>query len=370
MKLFADFFLVIGILIITLILVILFRHKSKDLPRKILLLFFFTLLMVSIHFYADLHDLPILYFISFLFDEMAMIVLGPLLYLFVQSLFIETQSLWRQYKYHFMPAFLVLICLHIPMLISLVQEAYLFTYLELIDSNYIIVMSALYMIGYLLHTLVVFKRYRTMLSNDSSLSIYDVDWVTKLLMGCITVIAIDLSTSFYEIFIVSLSWDTGYLTVLFTISIVGYLGYYGVNQSRILLPDFILQPEHDSLVQMVKSNPLTSMSDSELDYMKLRLENIFKVEKSYLREYLNLRTLAIAMNTRDKKLSTLLNQYMDTTFYDLVNNYRVAEVKDNIADEATECMTLLGIAFESCFKSKTSFNRIFKKRNRTVSFRV
>jgi AraC-like DNA-binding protein len=74
-----------------------------------------------------------------------------------------------------------------------------------------------------------------------------------------------------------------------------------------------------------------------------------------------LNKLAKHIPTTDKKLSLLLNQYMNTTFYDFVNAYRVQSVKEKLASVDFDNLTLLGIAYESGFKSKTSFNRIFKK---------
>ena len=45
----------------------------------------------------------------------------------------------------------------------------------------------------------------------------------------------------------------------------------------------------------------------------------------------------------------------------MVNGYRVAEVKRRLAAPDAQRFTLLGIALESGFNSKTTFNRIFKQ---------
>nr|WP_271711474.1 helix-turn-helix domain-containing protein [Marinigracilibium pacificum] len=62
-----------------------------------------------------------------------------------------------------------------------------------------------------------------------------------------------------------------------------------------------------------------------------------------------------------KKLSTILNQKMNTSFYDFINTARVEEVKRKINDSNHSHLTILGIALESGFNSKSSFNAIFKK---------
>ena len=115
------------------------------------------------------------------------------------------------------------------------------------------------------------------------------------------------------------------------------------------------------VINAKRSNPLANVSDEELDKLKVKLNQILEHEKRYLDEDLTLTTLAQQLDTTDKKLSTLLNQYINTNFYDLINSYRIEAVKEKMSLTAFDGLTLLGIAYESGFKSKTSFNRIFKK---------
>jgi len=84
-------------------------------------------------------------------------------------------------------------------------------------------------------------------------------------------------------------------------------------------------------------------------------------EKAYLDENLTLSKLAELIPTTDKKLSTFLNQHLNITFYDMINAYRVESVKEKLLSNNYNNLTLLGIAYESGFNSKSSFNRIFKK---------
>ena len=76
---------------------------------------------------------------------------------------------------------------------------------------------------------------------------------------------------------------------------------------------------------------------------------------------LTLGILADAISMTDKKLSALLNHYLQTSFYDFINAYRVTEVQNKMKDERYDHYTLLAIGLECGFKSKASFNRIFKK---------
>jgi AraC-like DNA-binding protein len=60
-------------------------------------------------------------------------------------------------------------------------------------------------------------------------------------------------------------------------------------------------------------------------------------------------------------LSQLLNQQLHITFYDYINQYRLEEVKQALWDPQEDHLTILALAFEAWFKSKSVFNEAFKK---------
>ncbi|MFD2786297.1 helix-turn-helix domain-containing protein [Hymenobacter rubripertinctus] len=60
-------------------------------------------------------------------------------------------------------------------------------------------------------------------------------------------------------------------------------------------------------------------------------------------------------------ISFTVNQGFGRSFNDVVNGYRVAEVKRRLAAPDARRFTLLGLALECGFNSKTTFNRIFKQ---------
>ena len=200
-----------------------------------------------------------------------------------------------------------------------------------------------------------------MLSNFSTIDTNDFNWVKKMLVGTLIVVSIDILISIYEFFTQEFSWDSQYITATFAIVLIGYLGYYGVNQTKVLLPDFLIQEAPPEEKGKEKQPQISRLNDTEGKELKAALEKVLLTEKPYLDEQLTLGKLAQLVDTTDKKLSTLLNQQMNTTFYDLINKYRVDTVKEKLNSTEFENLTLLGIAYESGFKSKTSFNRIFKK---------
>jgi len=84
-------------------------------------------------------------------------------------------------------------------------------------------------------------------------------------------------------------------------------------------------------------------------------------EKPYLKSDLRLAELADRLSVSTNLLSQLLNQQMETTFFDFINQYRVAEAQKRLTDPNYQHLTYLAIAYEVGFSNKASFNRIFKK---------
>ena len=85
------------------------------------------------------------------------------------------------------------------------------------------------------------------------------------------------------------------------------------------------------------------------------------LEKIYLNENLNLKELALELKTDSNLISFILNNHFNTNFYEFVNRYRINEVKKKLNSSKYKHLTLLGIALESGFNSKTTFNRVFKQ---------
>ena len=75
---------------------------------------------------------------------------------------------------------------------------------------------------------------------------------------------------------------------------------------------------------------------------------------------LTLSSLAEIVNVSGRKLSVIINDEMHTTFYDLINKYRVEEAKIKLTLNEFDKYSIDGIAETCGFNSKSSFYRIFK----------
>lgn len=362
MNLILDFVLVSGMVFIMIILFLLIQQKEQKLPQKILVLFFVLVLFITTFFYALSHYIIWLIRLSFVPNDISFLVIGPLLFLYVKSLFLEEKKLVRRTLIHFIPAAVYAIGVAIPTLLydifkndtlAYVVSENIYIFLRLGDVHFIV---------YLIISLRLLAKYRKLTKNtQANVTAYDFNWIKIMLRGALYIVIFNLIIDVYESFYGNFEWNFEYLSVMSMIILIVYLGYYGVYQSKVLLPDFLLENSKVITSASSKKRILTNIQKEEFEVLENRLNHILKTNKPYLDEDLTLNKLAKELDTTDKKLSALLNQYMDTTFYDLINTYRVAEMKEKMQSELYRNYTLLAISYECGFKSKTSFNRIFKK---------
>jgi AraC-like DNA-binding protein len=92
-----------------------------------------------------------------------------------------------------------------------------------------------------------------------------------------------------------------------------------------------------------------------------RLLAFMEREKPYLDEDLTILDLSAKLNISKHHLTQILNNHLGKNFFTFVNEYRVEEVKRKLADEAFDHLTIMGIAYDCGFNSKSSFNNIFKQ---------
>lgn len=138
-----------------------------------------------------------------------------------------------------------------------------------------------------------------------------------------------------------------------------------------LADNLLHDPRHARLKRQLLALPDTSPSDQKTrsplldaataaDYERQLLEYIAQ-EEPYLNPALSLRSLAGQLLFHPNQLSWLLNERLGKNFNEFINHYRVATFKKLATDPANAHISLLGLAYESGFNSKTVFNTYFKK---------
>ncbi len=91
-----------------------------------------------------------------------------------------------------------------------------------------------------------------------------------------------------------------------------------------------------------------------------KLVDILENKKLYKKMNLSLPELANIIGIPRNHLSYVINEYAKTSFYNLINMYRVEEAKGLLINNKGK-INILDIAFEAGFNSKSTFNNVFKK---------
>lgn len=120
-----------------------------------------------------------------------------------------------------------------------------------------------------------------------------------------------------------------------------------------------LRQETDTLVETPPF--LKPPLPAEMKQSGIWLKKAVQAKLYYQDPELGLGSLAEKLDMSPHELSRIINTALKKSFNDFINEYRVADVVQKMQDPAYDHITLLGIAFESGFNSKTTFNRTFKQ---------
>lgn len=191
------------------------------------------------------------------------------------------------------------------------------------------------------------KRIKDQLSSTNKIKL---TWLRNLLLF-FTLILI-LSGFFYFI------WDPKNNLFVFTRIIifiepffVFYLGYKGLTQPYILI--------NGQDINNKKKYSYSNLTKEEANQSLSRLLQYIKSEKPFIDPNLTLKDLGRKTNIQQRYLSQIINEYMHQNFHDFINHYRI-EFAAKILREDKE-KSILDIAYDSGFNSKSSFNSEFKK---------
>lgn len=147
------------------------------------------------------------------------------------------------------------------------------------------------------------------------------------------------------------------------------LGYLGLLKSEVLslekvessireLPERRDQCEPDDRGRKYERSGL---ADQKADACLERLHRLMREEAPYADPELTLNQLADMIPISAHNLSEILNTRLHQSFYEFVNGRRVEKVKADLVDPSKQHLKLLAIAYDAGFRSKSSFNSIFKK---------
>lgn len=101
-------------------------------------------------------------------------------------------------------------------------------------------------------------------------------------------------------------------------------------------------------------------SQKSCEYLE-RLNAYMQQERPYLDANITIEIMAQQLGISRNYLTQILNEKLETNFYSFINEYRIAAFKRLVADPANQKATLISLAYDSGFNTKSTFNTAFKK---------
>ncbi len=111
----------------------------------------------------------------------------------------------------------------------------------------------------------------------------------------------------------------------------------------------------------LKNSKTPAFSQEELRTLKTELDNLLIEKQPFLSPEVSLRSIAKELAIHPNKLSRFINDSLETNFNEFINRKRLNHFKAIALKPENKHLTLLGLAYDSGFNSKTVFNTFFKK---------
>ncbi|WBV59519.1 helix-turn-helix domain-containing protein [Chryseobacterium camelliae] len=280
---------------------------------------------------------------------------GPMLYLYVLNLIRQNKSKYYGYL-HFIPVMIIYFTLFDFFRLPSEDKISVYRnngcgYKDL--RKYVSILILVSGVVYTLLSFLLVREYKKKISEQFS-----------------NTEKINLNWTYYLIVSIALIWVAVFLKndlIIFTLVVIFIVlaAYFGINKVGILNPADIQEihkKEEKVNVEVVPAKyQKTSISEKSLQLIYQKLNERMESEKIFKDPELNLNQVAEMLNVHPNTLSQTINSIENKNFYDYINRKRIEEFKRIAVLPENQKFTILSLAFESGFNSKTSFNRNFRK---------
>lgn len=202
------------------------------------------------------------------------------------------------------------------------------------------------------------KRIEIISSNTESINL---QWLIKLSFLLFITIIITVCYELFNTFIYKMHQNLA-MDLLFLFIV--YSTFYHVLRQKEIYPVSKIQLDDLLSIELEaeeKTEKKKLIPDEDFESLKQKLLTLIETQKPYLEGDLNLLKLSELIGISTHQLSYLLNNGFNENFFQFVNKYRVQHAKELLISDSYNKLSVLGIAFDSGFNSKTAFNTFFKK---------
>jgi len=365
-QIFIDKILIIGATMAIFLAVLLFKKKGKAVHD-----YFIGSWLIFLGLYVSVYSFsPADFFISnpwlINFYISLLFLHGPFLYTYINTLANSEYKFRKTIIWHLFPfiVFNAYLILFFPAenILKNACSVHGSSQLEL-PLPYLIffILIALSVPFYIFWSIKTLQSHKKVISdNFSDIDKINLSWLKNLIsiLGLVWIILVSIIFIHHVLLLFSDSFCINGLFITLSAFII-MIGYFGLYQPVIFTSQNI-----STTVDIVKNNKPysgSSLKDDDIQQYLTVLDLYMKTEKPYLNNQLNLHQLAANINILPLHLSRIINEHHKQNFFDFINQHRVNEFILRLSDPKFKNYSLIAIAFDCGFNSKTTFNRYFKK---------
>ena len=301
--------------------------------------------------------------------DITIFLFGPLVYMYVRRLVFLEKKLYRLPWWHYFPVYAQLVYA----IWTFTKSAGELRELAMAGSLNLIwfLQEAVGLLSFLVYILLAWRlwmKYKqvevTQLGYEQSVRRF-----LLVFLGILSLLTLFWTISFVNgsFFFYDLKFFSYTSMWTFTPFFFYLVGYFSIRYPEILRmpmsqvkfePLVVQEPAavEEPTTQRVERDRLTAEEVETLQKALTALEN----QHFYIEAKLTLKKLADALETTPNNLSWLLNQKYGNTFYEYVNRLRVEAFLEKVANGEHESHTVLALALDVGFNSKSTFNKAFK----------
>lgn len=295
-------------------------------------------------------------------------IYGPLLLLYAKWMTTENPSFDRRYLWHFTP-FLIFM---VAALIYIDENVMHGTDGFLVRDRFVsfrIVYGITFFISitaYSTATFVVIKRHKNRLKEFVSYSSAKItlQWLVGLSITFYTGYVVMFIFGGVDIMVGFMPFDPYEISFISLTLLTFLFGVFGFHQPGIF--EELVKHDHRSEAPAhakgSKKYERSGLKKKDAAELVNKIRKYMVIEKPYLDRELTIYDLSNQLKISRHTLSEVINEHMGMNFYNLVNEYRLKEVKERLKSEDYTNLTILAIAYDSGFNSKSSFNTVFKEK--------
>ena len=292
------------------------------------------------------------------YDQTLLLLDGPLFWLYTRSL-IESEPFSHRVLWHFLPFLLLftnstILAINKPEAVIAKYEAVLANILageqfaSQFDVIFIVIVLGVSLL-YVFRAVRIARAYnQRLLENYSTIENMKASWIISFQRIWVLMFMLPIFIYFSNyIFPITQSL---YILGGVLLAVLVFSVFFSSSLLRqVYAPASILQKSLQS------TRKQTEIDRDQIEKIKQEMGE----KQYYLDEELSLRQLADYLELKPIELTELIKQSEYENFYDFVNSYRVDQVKEQLKKSNDQ---IIQLAYQNGFKSKSTFNKIFKEK--------